>query len=355
MADANAKALAEAALRARVYARMGLTIMSESKILYEKEIVRYETWAKDVPLDPFPLSWEKVGDFLHWRCAGLKTPNTASWPAWQSQILRGAVLLRGQREASEEMKKRLHDLQTAARQEFGHVSVAPPEAGSVKLTTMWEKLRPDPAKDLLEWSVMVCSIVAYALTLRPGEVAAGPKNEKKVTSTLGHLTFFPVSDERKHGALSLVIPVDKSDRRDKTRSNTTVYVPGCGGQMCPVALMKQYLTVHGLSLTLHSAQPIFAEMDASGKRCAPAKVFSQLAFNKALGVLCVRAGVPRHTGRAHRAGRRNDLVEAGSPAPVVKALGRWGSEQAAQSYARDRPGGQLAHCHHPQLTLGLGK
>lgn len=346
---------AEAALNARVYERMSRVLMPDSRAVYGKELKRYEEWAAKQPVAPFPLRWEKVADYLHARCAGLKVPNTATWPAWQSQILRGAVLLHGQPTASDEFKARLHDAQTAARAEFGHVSVAPPEAGSEKLTTMWERLRPDPTKDLLEWSVMVCSIIAYALTLRPGEVAEGPKREKKVTSKLEHLTFLEVSDERKHGALTLIIPVDKSDRRNKTRSDTTLYVPGCGGPMCPVALMKQYLAVHGLELPLHGAQPIFAEMDPSGRRCVPVQTMAQLSFNKALKVLCVRAGVPRHTSRAHRAGHRNDLVEGGSPTPVVKALGRWGSERAAQSYARDRPRGQLAHCHHPQLKLGLGK
>ena len=339
------------AQRNRVHSRLSRVLQDDSRSVYAKELKRYETYCAETSIEPYPIDEYKVGDFLHHRCEEQTPPNTASWPAWQSQVMRGAVLLRGQSEPSPALIKRLRDLQTAARAEFGYESIAPPEAGCTKLTTMWQALCPSPTKDLREWTIMVLGIVAYALTLRPGEFAEGAKNQRKVTSRLEHLKFFPVDEQRPHGAISLVIPEDKTARRRKVRGNKTVYAAGCGGPMCPVALMQQYMQVHSLG-EAHGHQPIFAEMDASGKRKQPLEVMRQLSLNKDLAVLCVRAQVPVHTCRAMRAGRRNDLVADGSPAPIVNALGRWGSEQAAQAYARDRATGPLAHSQHPRLAFG---
>ena len=124
--------------------------MQDSKSLYANTVKRYEDYCASALIPPFPLNFCKVGDFLHARCKEQKPPNTASWPAWQSQLLRGAILLRAQPEPEAELKQRLHDLLISARQELGCTSIATPEAGSDKLSAMWAELKPDPDKDLLD-------------------------------------------------------------------------------------------------------------------------------------------------------------------------------------------------------------
>ena len=123
--------------------------------------------------------------------------------------------------------------------------------------------------------------------------------------------------------------------------------------MCPVTLMNQYLGIHGLNRAERRGEPIFAEMDAAGVRLAEVTVISQRSVNRALEVLCARAGLPRHTSRATRAGHRNDLIAEGAPSPVVSAVGRWGSEKAHQAYQRNRQEGNLAHSLHPQLKFDI--
>jgi len=337
-------------LRKRIEGRLGGALLSESAALYEKTVQRYEQHCSDFKVPAFPMDYFKAGDFLYARCKELTPPNTATWPAWQSQLLRGVVLLRGQPEPTAEIRGRLNDLHLSARQELGHESTAPPEAGSDKLVAMWAALRPDPDKNRLEWTIMVYSVFAYSFVLRPGELAEGKANRSKVTSRLKHLKFLPTSAERPHGGMTLVIPTDKSARRKKTIDYKTVYAPGCGGPMCPVGLMQQYWEVYNLDRAERQEEPIFAEMDATGTRLA-ARVITQSSVNRTLQVLCARANVDRHTSRATRAGRRNDRIGSGAPSPVVERVGRWASESAQQAYERTRQGGNLAHHLHPQIKF----
>jgi len=338
--------------RARVQARLAHALEGDSRALYRKELKAYEAYCIGCEVPAYPVDAFKLGDYLHSRCEALNPPNTASWATWQSQVTRGAELLKGLEPLSEAQKSKLHDMQTAARSLLGYTSVAPPEASCAKLNTMWRALNPDPAKNLLEWTIMVISIVAYAFTLRPGEFADGAKNKKKVVAKLRHLKLFDAEPGKEHGSMTLLLEWDKAARRSKKRSDSTLMVYGCGGDMCPVALMRKYLQVHNLGPG-HADEPIFTEMLWNGKRASPPRVLQQASYNNAIAVLCARAAVPRHTGRATRSGRRNDLAAGGASSPVRQALGRWQSERAEQAYARNRPQGPLTQDQHPPLALGM--
>ena len=120
-------------MRKRVDERLRGALQKEYEDLYEKTVQRYEQYCTELAVPPYPLDFHKAGDFLHERCKEQAPPNAMAWATWQMQLLRGAVLLRHQPEPAAELKARLHDLQLSARQEFGHVSTALPEAGSGKL------------------------------------------------------------------------------------------------------------------------------------------------------------------------------------------------------------------------------
>jgi hypothetical protein len=348
--DLAAVEAAEQAQRDRVTARLPGAIQGDSMSLYQRTFREYEAFCALQPVRPLPLSAAKVGDFLYSKCASVG--NAASWAQWQSQTLR-ATELRGHPPLADSEKKVLASLELSARADIGFKSRAPPDAGRDKIRAIWAAVKPDPALSRLDWSIMVMTTVVYALTLRPGEFAESTDYSSKVAVRLRNLTIHPMSSERPYGGITLVLPVgDKTSKRMKTRQPKTVYTHGCGGDLCPVALLTTYLEVHGIDTAKHEGEPVFARLDGFGRRQQPLRVISQKQVNAALASLCARAGVERFTSRGTHSGRRTDLREDGIAAPIVTALGRWGSEQAAASYNRERSNGPLALTLHPPLLLG---
>jgi hypothetical protein len=286
-----------------------------------------------------------IGTFLQAKCEAVK--NAASFSGWASHIVHCARQEKNLHPITTEDRFFLRMLKRACGKLYGERHSQAPEWGADEMATIWERVRPDPAKNLKEYAFFVQALVSTVTLARP-EDFAGPQCVVRAK----HVTFLPATQQLPFGGFAIQLDNSKKQRRTGRKGEERLLGYGTGTPACPVMHLKKHLTIY--DLRDHPEQFLFARLRSDGTRAlspstGETSVVSQAQYNSALGRLSAKAGIKRVTARGSRAGGRTDLGAAGVSDSVATTLGRWNTQQSGRPYSRQA----VSLLNHVVKVLGI--
>lgn len=163
--------------------------------------------------------------------------------------------------------------------------------------------------DPFDVTVFACACIAFWCQCRLGELLPSssispvdhiPQRRHVRTSTIqskSHLLHLPRTKTSKHGEDVALVPQDHP--------------------ICPLQALEHHLLLNSLS----SHHSLYTYNSPRG----PTRL-SRPKFLERCNTIWSAAGYPRNTGHSFRIGGTTELLLAGVPPDVVKALGRWSSD-----------------------------
>lgn len=231
---------------------------------------------------------------------------------------------------------------------YGCVSKQPPALTAKFLQLIWQRVQPHPSRPQ-EWALWVHILYAYHCTMRPNEhlrkyskctVACATMLEELGQPVLRH--YFPETKGTR---------TRKQQGGEHTFAKKLAELPGAPGTphpLCIVSILPAYIA----RFELKETDPLFPCISPSGR--STGEFMGGLPFGMQLRQLMKKAGLEGagFTARCLRSGHRTDLSDSGMAGEDVRRLGRWASQESAETYMRLTALG--AQLRLPQFLPGCG-
>lgn len=311
-----------AAQRAILFARIEPATASKYYAAYRD----YAAYCARLREAPSPIRVVLLNAWVRFKCSQMG--NAVSASKWRTQVI-SAVFYYRQHEteftAHERAQMRAYDIGLA--KVYGSRSEKGSGMTGDVLRLIYQRVRPDPRRDLAQWVTWAHLVLSYVFILRPNEHTQG------CDGVVGHVRFKQAIGLTPSGA-ELTLLHTKGMLKKGTDVPEHAYARDGGDYPGdPVdgpLVLRQYFALFGLRDDPH--HPLFCRVVAG---VLVRKEITAAEWNSDLKALQVAAGLASlHTARDTRAGRRTDLKNAGNDVEHINMLGRWsaGSYTGARHY-----------------------